>query len=130
MRHAKRVVAKGRGTVLAKFDVEGAIRTIPVHPDDRRLLGMHWEGRTYVDKVLPFRLRLAPKLYNVVADALLWILEKSDGVDDLHYLDDFLVFGAPDSQQCGEALRRALARYAFLGVPAASRKTEGPSTRY
>ena len=60
MRHAKRVVAKGRGTVLAKFDVEGAFRTIPVHPDDRRLLGMHWEGRIYADKVLPFRLRLAP----------------------------------------------------------------------
>ena len=125
----KRVMAKGRGIVLAKFDVEGAFRTIPVHPDDRRLLGMHWEDRIYVDKVLPFGLRSAPKLYNAVADALLWILTNSDGVDGLHYLDDFLVFGAPDSQQCGEALRRALAWCACLGVPVASRKTEGPSTR-
>ena len=32
------------GTVLAKFDVQGAFRTIPVHPNDRRLLGMRWEG--------------------------------------------------------------------------------------
>ena len=98
----KRVVDIGRGTVLAKFDVQGAFRTIPVHPDDRRLLGMRWEGRINMDKVLPFGLRSAQKLYNAVADALLWILEKSDGVDSLHYLDDFLVFGAPDSQQCGE----------------------------
>ena len=52
----KRVVAKGRGAMLAKFDVEGAFRTVPVHPDDRWLLGMKWEGKVYVDKVLPFGL--------------------------------------------------------------------------
>ena len=34
----KRVVAMGRGTVLAKFDVQDAFHTIPVNPDDRRLL--------------------------------------------------------------------------------------------
>ena len=69
----KRVVAKGRGATLTKFDVEGAFRTVPVHPDDRWLLGMKWEGKVYVDKVLPFGLRSAPKLYNAVPDALLWI---------------------------------------------------------
>ena len=42
----------------------------------------------------------ALKLYDAVADAMLWILEKSDGVDGFHYLDDFLVFGAPDSREC------------------------------
>ncbi len=124
----KRVFARDRGTVLAKFDVEGAFRTVPVHPDDRRLLGMRWEGQIFVDKVLPFGLRSAPKLYNAVADALLWILENSDGVDGLHYLDDFLLFGDPDSQQCEQALQSALARCDTLGVPVAQRKTEGPST--
>ena len=77
----KRVVARGQGTVLAKFDVEGAFHTVPVHPDDKQLLGMSWEGQVYVDKVLPFRLRSASKVYNAVADALLWILGRSDGVD-------------------------------------------------
>ena len=110
----KRVVAKGCGMVLAKFDAQGAFRTIPVHLNDRRLLGL-W-GRIYVDKVLPFWLRSAPKLYNAVADALLWILEKSDGVDGLHYLSPRF-----------SAMQRVLARCTFLGVPVASRKTEGPS---
>ena len=97
----KRVVSGGRGTVLAKFDVEGDFCTVPVHPaDDSRLLGMSWEDQVYVDKVLPFGLRSAPNLYSAVVDALLWILESSDGVDGLHYLDDFLLFGAPDSGQC------------------------------
>ena len=75
-----------------------------------------------VDKVLPFSLRSAPKLYNAVADGLLWILASQDRVDAIHYLDDFLLFGAPESRQCDDALCRA-----HLGVPVAPGKTEGPS---
>ena len=125
----KRITALGRGAVLAKFDVHGAFRTVPVHPDDRQLLGMRWDGRVYVDKVLPFGLRSAPKLYNAVADTLLWILSRQDRVDGIHYLDNFLLFGEPDSSQCAYALRRALARCETLGVPVAPGKTEGPSTK-
>ncbi len=95
MRLAGGWLAKGRGTVLAKFDVEGAFKTVPVHLGDTWLLGMSWEGHVYVDKVLPFGLRSAPKLYNAVADALLWILDNSDEVEGIHYLDDFLLFGKP-----------------------------------
>ena len=73
--------------------------------------------------------RSAPKLYNAVADALLWILSRQDRVYGIHYLDDFLLFGEPDSLQCAYALRRALARCETLGVPVAPGKTEGPSTK-
>ena len=90
----QKVLMLGQGVVLAKFDVSGAFWTVPVHPDDRHLLGMWWKGHTYVDKVLPFGLRSAPKLYNAVADGLLWILVTHDNVQGIHYLDDFLLFGA------------------------------------
>ena len=33
-----------QGTVLAKFDLQGAYRLVPVHPVDRVLLGMKWDG--------------------------------------------------------------------------------------
>jgi len=124
----ERVVVEARGALLAKFDVEGAFQTIPVHPDDRWLLGMQWEGRVYVDKVLPFGLRSTPKWYKAVADAMLWILEQSDKVAAIHYVDDFLLFSAPDFRQCELALARALSQCQVLGVPVAARKTEGPST--
>ena len=124
----QRVLELGQGAVLAKFDVSGAFRTVPVHPDDRHLLGMRWQGHTYVDKVLPFGLRSAPKLYNVVADGLLWILVTHDDVDGIHYLDDFLLFGVPGAPQCGDSLCKALARCESLGVPVAP-KTEGPATK-
>ncbi len=119
----------GQGENLAKFDVSGAFRTVPVHPDDSHLLGMQWRGHTYVDKVLPFGLRSAPKLYNAIADGLLWILVRVDHVTGIHYLDDFLIFGASDSPQCGESLSKALARCDGLGMPISPTKTEVPATK-
>ena len=50
-------------------------------------------------------------------------------MESIHYLDDFLVFGAPNFHQCAEALRRALARCECLGVPVAPNKRDGPSTK-
>ena len=76
----------------------------------------------------PLPVVVAPKLYNVVANALLWLLVHHDKVNGLHYLDDFLLFEDPYFRQGERFLHRALARCAMLGVPVASRKTEGPST--
>ncbi len=52
-----------------------------------------------------------------------------DRIDGLHYLDDFLLFGKPDSPQCELSLQWALARCRVLGVPVAPNKTEGPTTK-
>ena len=54
------ILHKGKGTLLAKFDLESAYRILPVHPDDRPLLGMEWKDQIYVDVALPFGLRSAP----------------------------------------------------------------------
>ena len=65
---------------MAKVDIQHAYRNVPVHPDDRHLLGMEWRGRVFLDKTLPFGLRSAPKLFCALADALGWIL-KAAGVE-------------------------------------------------
>ena len=64
------MVALGKGAQLTKMDVESAFRIIPVHPEDRPLLGMKWKGLLYIDQTLSFGLRSAPKIFNSVADAL------------------------------------------------------------
>ena len=46
-----------RGSHMAKFDVQNAYRVVPVHTEDRRLLGMKWRGAFYVDMVLAFGVR-------------------------------------------------------------------------
>ena len=125
----KVVLALGRGTRLAKFDIQSAYRIIPVHPLDRQLLGMMWNGQLYVDTALPFGLRSAPKIFTAVADALQFILQKKGAHRVLHYLDDFLLFGAPGTSQCDEALQLALEWCTRLGVPIAEGKTEGPAER-
>lgn len=85
---ADRIADLGRGTQLAKIDIKCAFRNIPVHPADRYLL---WKQAIYVDKVLPFGLRSAPKLFNAVADALQFCALFQGTAHVSHYLDDFII---------------------------------------
>ncbi len=62
----KKVIEEGRGALLAKCDLKSAYRNVPVHPHDRWLLGMLWDDQLFVDMVLPFGLRSAPKIFTAV----------------------------------------------------------------
>ena len=63
---AREVLRRGARSLLAKVDVESAYRAVSVHPDDRWLLGMQWDGGVFVDTALPFGLRSAPKIFNTL----------------------------------------------------------------
>ena len=125
---ARMVLQLGPGTEMAKIDIASAFRLIPVHPDDRYLLGMRWNNQVYIDKQLPFGLRSAPVLFNAYADALEWIIRTAGVTHILHYLDDFLVLGAPGSGRCKAALDSMIATCRSLGVPLADDKIAGPAT--
>ena len=125
---AEMVGKLGRGTLLAKIDIEAAYRLIPVHPQDRALQAVQWNGRVYVDPMLPFDLRSAPKIFNAVADALEWTLRRLGIVFIKHYLDDFIIAGPPGSQECQWALETLDQACSRLGVPLAEHKREGPTT--
>ena len=118
----------GRGCLLAKTDLKSAYRIVPVHPDDRPLLGMKWGESVFLDAALPFGLRSAPKIFSAVADTLLWILAQRGVTEAIHYLDDFLIAGQPDSSECAHNLSIALETFRTLGVPVAHEKNEGPSS--
>ena len=129
------LVAKlGRGAILAKIDVKSAYWNVLVHPLDRPLLGIHWKGsvywkgRVYCNGMLPFGLHSAPKLFTAVADALEWVVRNSGVSHVAHYLDDFVVLGCPDSEECALNLQTVMQTCDILGVPLARGKTEGPST--
>ena len=124
---AVEIAKLGSGVVLAKLDIQSAYRNVPVHPDDRPLLGMAWEGQVFVDAVLPFGLRSAPKIFNALADALSWILRQKGACTMIHYLDDFLLIGKPRSEECAVSLELTQAVCRQLGVPLAMHKLEGPS---
>ena len=79
------------GALMAKVDIESAYRLIPVHPQERHLLGIIWKDNIFVDPMLPFGLRSAPKIFTTVANAFQWCPEQQcfNRVD--HYLDNFIV---------------------------------------
>ena len=125
---AREILSLGKGTLLAKIDVKSAYRIVPVHPDDRPLLGMKFHGQEYADATLPFGLCSALKIFTALADALLWIL-KHYGVSNLmHYLHDFITFGPPGSQQCEINRQIIFSLCEILGVPLSLDKCEGPTT--
>ena len=103
---ARMITELGPGTLLAKMDLHQAYRNVPVHADDHPLLAIKWGPHTYIDTALPFGLRSAPKIFSAVADALAWVMAANGVSRQLHYLDDFLFLGPPNSDSCAMALRR------------------------
>ncbi len=89
---------------------------------------MGGEGLVYVDPMLPFGLRSAPKIFSAVADALNWYLQQSGIRFGRHYLDDFIVIGRPRSAECHNAVALLDAVCRELGVPIAEHKRDGPTT--
>ena len=124
----QRILMLGPGTLLAKIDIKSAFRLMPVHPGDRHLLAMEWRSGVFIDTCLPFGLRSSPKLFNILADLLAWILEHQGIHHLLHYLDDFLTMGKPQASECYSNLTTMKQVCQLLGVPLAAEKVEGPCT--
>ena len=125
----QKVASLGPGSLLAKIDIKRAFRLIPVHPADRHLLAMRWRDGIYIDTCLPFGLRSAPKLFNILADLLEWILLNQGISFVMHYLDDYLTIGPPNSPMCYQNLQLLIEICGMLvGIPLATHKIEGPAT--
>ena len=76
---AKEATALGKGRLIVKIDIKKAYCLIPVAPKDLSCLGMKWEDKVYIDTMLPFGLRSAPKIFNAIADPLKWCVIKEGG---------------------------------------------------
>ena len=123
----RKILTLGPGALLAKIDIQSAFRLIPVHPADRHLLAVEWNNKVYIDTCLPFGLRSAPKLFNVMADLLSWILHDQGVSYILHYLDDYLTIGPPNSPECHHNLLVITQTCRTLGVPLSIEKVAGPA---
>ena len=97
-------------------------------PFTPRTLGMRWQGSLFVDTVLPFGLRSAPKVFTAVADALEWCYLQVGVSYSQHYLDDFLTMGPPAKDRCAMNLGLIHTECSRLGVPIKEEKVKGPTT--
>lgn len=122
------IMRLGPGAELAKVDVERAYRNVPVHQEDRWLLGMEWNQTKYMDTTLPFGLRSAPKIFSAVADALEWAFREAGVTFSLHFLDDYLTMGKGGTGECARNLYLMKGTCNGNGTPLKERKIMGPDT--
>ena len=119
----------GNGALMSKTDIDSAFRLIPVIPDDYPLLGMKFNHRYYYDKCLPMGCSSSCHIFERFSTALEWIATHKFGIQSIiHYLDDFLIVGPANSDQCQTDLNNFLSMCERIGVPIKSEKTVQPST--
>ena len=124
-----RILQLGRGTQLAKMDIKQMDRLVPVHPDDRRLLGIQWQETVYVDKCLPFGLRSAPMLFSAVADALQGMMQLQGVSFVENCIDDFVTMSKAGSRECADNIRIMHETCEECGVPVKEKKSEGLTSK-
>ena len=71
------------------------------------------EGQLYIDPMSPFGLHSALKIFNAVADALHWHLNRAGVQFIWHYLDDYIIIVPPNSEQCMYDLQLLLRDWEF-----------------
>lgn len=110
---------------MIKLNIHSAYRVVPIHPNDRWLLGMMWEGSLSVDSALPFGLWSTPKIFLAIADAAEWIVRQQGVKFVIHYLDDFLVVTVANELIGSHLMCLLLEAFEHLGLPVAWDKLEG-----
>ena len=125
---AHKITQLGRGSQLSKMDIEEAYRIVPIHPDDRHLLGCQSDNQVYIDISLPFGLRSTPIIFTALADALQWVIEQRGTSHVAQYLDDFVTVGTPNAGKCYINQQIICRTCQELGIPLAPHRTVGPST--
>jgi len=97
---ARTSISLGKGALIAKMDIKLAYCIVPVSPLDWHYLGMMWNNLVYIDGMLPFGLRSAPKIFGAIADSIEWccVHERIEFI--YHYLDEFAIIGQPELEQC------------------------------
>lgn len=89
---SKGFLALARGVSLRRRTLSFLFASHPLRPSDYELFGMYWEGSHFYDKVLPGGLRSAPFLFNLLPDAIEWILLNECLISFVcHILDDFFI---------------------------------------
>lgn len=118
----------GRGSWLAKIDITSAFKVMPIHPDFWHLFGVRWHGKFYFAVRLTFGCKSSPKIFDMLSEAVCWILSNNYAIPHLlHLLDDFLVISPPNAIPAAH-IHTVQTVFSELGIPIAQEKTMGPAT--
>ncbi|XP_040285981.1 uncharacterized protein LOC120999169 [Bufo bufo] len=122
------IISTGSNAWLSKTDITNAFKLLPMHPSLWHLHGVKWRNKYYFSTRLTFGSRSSPKLFDIFAETLCWLLLNIIRCHTvIHYLDDFLII-EPSTRTPTDILSTS-ALFATLGVPLSPAKTIGPTTK-
>lgn len=118
----------GSESLMCKTDIVDAFKLIPIAKDVQPYYGIKWREKYFFYKRLVFGCRSSPKIFDMLSQAICWIIQNNYNVKNiLHLLDDFITFDPP-----GEGGLRSMAVLTMvfkkLGIPISEKKTVGPDT--
>ena len=101
---------------------------MPSKSSQWHLFGIKWDSKFYFAVRLTFGCRSSPCIFNMVSEALCWILLNNVRLPAvLHLLDDFLLIDSPGDSS-GSSLSKLKHLFGQLGVPLSDEKTIDPAT--
>ena len=126
-------IKAGKGCKLSHSDVQSAFRNLGMNKKSwhhlvmRAKLPINGKWYYFVDKCLPFGASISCKLFQMVSDALAYLVQNKTGDELVNYLDDFL-FIALLACICNQNLEVFLELCRNINMPISEEKTEGAST--
>ena len=118
--------------VMAKIDLQGAYKVVPIHPQDRHLTGIKWTFKNaskptyFLERFLPFGARRSPFVFQRLSKAVLRIASNYGYHNIIVYLDDYLII-SENTQECIKTRLFLVTLLRLLGYQIAYKKMEGPS---
>ena len=123
------VFSLGKSALMAKRDIRSAFRLLPVSPLDFELLGIHVDGKIFINLNMPFGASCAPFYFETFSSFIHWLVKDRSNIPFLdHYLDDFIFCGAKGTDDCQTLISTFHQICGDLGVPINDEKSTAPST--
>ena len=109
----------GKGAYLLVFDKKGAFTTIPVRPQDRHLLGIHWPGLGFAyGAVCKFGFRASSYRWELYGGLFTSLLRERWGVwITCRWVDDYLLVASlcrTEALRLAALVAKAARRYNFI----------------
>lgn len=119
----------GKGALMGKRDVKSAFNLCPVHPDDFDILGIKFENKYWIQKMLPQGCSISPAIFEKFATFLQYTVSKYAQSKNLdHYLDDFFFAGKAGATDCIDLMNSFEYICDDMKIPINQDKSEGPTT--
>ena len=121
----EKIRSMGPSALLFKVDLQRAFRNLRIDPSDYPLLGLKWQGNTYIDVALAFGFKNGAAVCQLCTDVITHTLRRQK-IWLMNYLDDYI--GISNVNQAEGHFNSLLNLLDQVGLPVNKNKVEAPSS--